>query len=246
MNRLLTIIFVGLALSLPAHATLYKWVDDKGKVHYGDTIPPEYAKQGNAQLNKSGQVVKKVGAALTPEQIKARDDAEVKEKADKEAASEQQRRDKALLATYTNVNEIDLALQRHLGQVDVQIKSNELRIKSVQARYAGLKKQEASFEQRKKPVPPDVVSDIKKTEAEMGHFRQNIAKIEKEKEGMRNRFGADKARFRELKGLPPETLAASVPVPTITPPTPPTPVAPLKPIVPMPAPAASPASPAKK
>lgn len=237
MNRLLTIIFVGLALSLPAQATLYKWVDEKGKVHYGDTIPPEYAKRGNAQLNKSGQVVKKISPALTPEQLKARDEAEVKEKADKEAAAEQQRRDKALLATYTTVKEIDLALQRHLGQMDVQIKSNQLRIKSVQARYDGLKKQEAGFEQRKKPVPPDVVSDIKKTEHEFGHFRQNIAKLEKEKEGMRNRFSTDKARFRELKGLPPEALAAS----TITSPTPPTPVEPLKPIAPMPAPAASPA-----
>ena len=238
MNRLLMIISMGLAFSLPAQAAMYKWVDDKGKVHYGDTIPPEYAKQGNAQLDKSGVVVKKTNAALTPEQIKARDEAEAKEKADKAAAAEQQRRDKALLATYTDFKEIDLALQRNLGQVDVQIKSNELRIKSIQGRLDGLKKQRAGFVQREKPVPPDINSDIKKTEEEMGRFRGNITNLEKEKESMRSRFGADKARFRELKGLPSEAVATPAPAP-ITTPTPP--VAPVKPVVPAPTPATSPA-----
>jgi len=237
MNRFLMIVSMGLAFSLPAQATMYKWVDDKGKVHYGDTIPPEYAKQGNAQLDKSGVVVKKTNAALTPEQIKARDEAEAKEKADKAAAAEQQRRDKALLATYTDFKEIDLALQRNLGQVDVQIKSNELRIKSIQGRLDGLKKQKAGFVQREKPVPPDINNDIKKTEEEMGRFRGNIANLEKEKESMRSRFGADKVRFRELKGLPSEAVATPAPAPIATP-TPP--VAPVKPVVPAPTPAMSP------
>lgn len=241
MNRLLLIISMGLAFSLPTQAAMYKWVDSKGKVHYGDTIPPEYAKQGNAQLDKSGVVVKKTQAALTPEQIKARDEAEAKEKAAKMAAAEQQRHDKALLATFTDVKEIDLALQRNLGQVDIQIKSNELRIKSIQGRLDGLKKQEAGFAQRKKPVPPDVTSDIKKTEEEMGRFRGNIANLEKEKDAMRNRFSADKTRFRELKGLPPEGLATPAPVAPAQIATPTPPVAPVKPVVPAPVPAASPA-----
>lgn len=240
MNRLLIIVSMGLAFSLPAQATMYKWVDTKGKVHYGDTIPPEYAKQGNAQLNQSGVVVKKTSAALTPEQIKARDEAEAKEKVEKAVAAEQQRRDKALLATYTDITEIDLALQRNLGQVDIQIKSNELRIKSVQGRYDGLKKQEASFVQRNKPVPPDLISDIKTTGEEMGRFRGNIANLEKEKGGLRSRFGADKIRFRELKGLPPEVGTTAAPTPaTIATPTPP--IAPVKPVVPAPTPAVSPA-----
>lgn len=241
MNRLLIIVSIGLAFSLPAQATMYKWVDDKGKVHYGDTIPPEYAKQGSAQLNKSGVVVKKTSAALTPEQIKARDEAEAKEKADKTAAAEQQRRDKALLATYTDFKEIDLALQRNLGQVDIQITSNELRIKSIQGRLDGLKKQEASFVQRKKPVPPDITSGIKSTEEEMGRFRGNIANLLKEKEGLRNRFAADKARFRELKGMPPEAAATPAPATPAQIATPTPPVAPVKPVVPAPTPAVSPA-----
>lgn len=208
MNRSLIMVLLGLALSIGAHATMYKWVDTQGKVHYGDTMPPEYANQGNAQLNDNGQVVKKVDAALTPAQIQARDEAAAKAKKEKAEAVEHQRRDKALLATYTEEEEINLALQRNLGQLDVQAKSNELRIKSVQDRLDGLKKQRAGFLQRQKPVPPDLLNSLKNAGDEIAHLRDNLTALDKEKAAMRARYAADRARFRELKGLP---LAAATP-----------------------------------
>ena len=208
MNRSLIMVLLGLALSIGAHATMYKWVDTQGKVHYGDTMPPEYANQGNAQLNDNGQVVKKVDAALTPAQIQARDEAAAKAKKEKAEAVEHQRRDKALLATYTEEEEINLALQRNLGQLDVQAKSNELRIKSVQDRLDGLKKQRAGFLQRQKPVPPDLLNSLKNAADEIAHLRDNLTTLDKEKAAMRARYAADRALFRELKGLP---LAAATP-----------------------------------
>ena len=250
MLRSLLIILFGLILSGNVHAKLFKWVDKHGKTHYGDTIPPEYADQGNVQLDKRGQVVNKTDAALTPAQIRERDDTEAKAKKDKTNELESQRRDKALMATYTELKEIDSSLQRNLGQLDVQVQSNELRIKSVQARLDGLKKQEAGFGQRNKPVPPDISNGIKNTEVEFAHLRANIAKLEQEKTAMRQRFAADKARFRELKGMPPEPVAtapapaavAPAPVPAVpaVPATPATPATPAKPAAP-----ATPATPAK-
>lgn len=202
-------VFLLLAMSASAQAVMYKWVDEKGKVHYGDTLPAEYANRGSSQLNQAGQVVKKTDAALTPEQIRARDEAEAKAKQDKAEALERQRRDKALLATYTDVSEIDLALQRNLGQIDVQIKSNELRIKSVQGRLENLHKQEAVFSQKNKPLPPDLANDIKNAEAEIAHLKANIATLNGEKEAMRLRYSGDTVRFRELKGLAPASATSA-------------------------------------
>jgi len=223
MQRSLLIILFGLIFSCSVHAKMFKWVDKSGKTHYGDTIPPEYADQGNEQLDKRGQVVNKTDAALTPAQIKARDEAAAKVKKEKEDALELQRRDKALLATYTELKEIDSSLQRNLGALDVQVKSNELRIKSAQGRLDGLKKQEANFAQRKKPVPGDIANAIKATEGEIAQVRGNIAKLEQNKTAMRQRYAADKARFRELKGLPPETVATPAPGTPIPAPVPVTP-----------------------
>lgn len=192
---------------------MYRWVDDKGKVHYGDTIPPEYANRGNQQMNKNGRVVKKTDAAMTPEQIKARDEAEAKAKQDKKDAEEQKRRDKALLSTYTDVKEIDLNEKRNLDQMNVRIQSNELNLKSVQMRLDEIKKREAGFAPRGKPVPPDVTAQVKSTEQELERVKGNIKEIEQEKTAIRARFAADRARFRELKGLPPESAAPATPAP---------------------------------
>ena len=234
MHRSLLIILFGLIISASVHAKMFKWVDSKGKTHYGDTIPPEYANQGNEQLDKRAQVIKKTDPALTPTQIKQRDENESTTSKEKEDALEGQRRDRALLATYTVVKEIDSSLQRNLGQLDVQIQSYELRIKSVQGRVTKLKEQEAGFVQRKKPVPPDVISGIKNSDDEIVQLQGNIVRLNQNKDSMRSRFAADKARFRELKGLPPETApTAPAVVPAVAAPAAPVaPQAPAKPTSP--------------
>jgi len=45
--------------SASAEAKLYKWVDEKGVTHYGETIPPEYAGKDNVQFNDQGRVIKR-------------------------------------------------------------------------------------------------------------------------------------------------------------------------------------------
>ena len=40
-----------------AEAKVYKWVDNNGVTHYGETIPPEYASKDNVQLDEKGRVV---------------------------------------------------------------------------------------------------------------------------------------------------------------------------------------------
>lgn len=182
---------------------MYRWVDAQGKVHYGDTIPPEYANQGNAELSKSGRVVKQTPPAPTPEQLRARQEAEAREREAREKAEEQRRRDRALLASYTTLDELDLAERRNLEAVDVQIKSHELRIKSVQGRLDGLRRQEASFRARQRPVPPDLSADISQAQAEIDQLRARIAQANQEKDAIRARFAADRKRFMEIKGLAP-------------------------------------------
>lgn len=209
---------------------MYRWVDEKGKVHYGDTIPPEYANRGNQQLNKSGRVVKKTDAALTPEQIKARDDAEAKAKQEKLDELERQRHDKALLASYTTVGEIDLSEKRNLGQLDVRAQSIELRQKSVQTKLDELKEREAGFAPRGKPVPPYLAEQIKQAQSELMHLQDSLKEVDKDKAAIRARFAADRARFRELKGLPAEGAGPVAPAAPTSPvvPTPAAPKAPVK------------------
>jgi hypothetical protein len=43
---------MALTAPTPARAATYKWVDDKGVVHYTDKMPPEAVNKGSIELNK--------------------------------------------------------------------------------------------------------------------------------------------------------------------------------------------------
>ncbi len=47
----------------------YKWVDEKGVTHYGDSVPPEYSKQESTILNRKGVEIGRIAAQRTPEQL---------------------------------------------------------------------------------------------------------------------------------------------------------------------------------
>src|SRR5664279_6410129 len=87
------------AFCINAEAKLYKWVDDNGTTHYGETVPPEYANKDRVELNQAGRVVKSE-EALTPERRRAKEQEDAKKRDDAKAALEQQRHDKTLINTY--------------------------------------------------------------------------------------------------------------------------------------------------
>ena len=74
---------------------LYRWVDKNGQVHYGDSVPAEYAEQDREVLNRQGVSVGREEGTITPEEAAA------KAAADKAARDEQKRklRDRVLLQT---------------------------------------------------------------------------------------------------------------------------------------------------
>lgn len=199
--RILTAFLLLALASFPAAAKLYKWVDEKGVTHYGDSIPPQYAKQGNEELNKKGLVIKKTDAPLTAEQLKAKEEEEAQKKAEEKQKLEQKRRDKALLNTYTNEKEIDLVRDRNLQQGSLQLQSMELRIKQIQPRHAEAQKKAADFTGKGKPVPAYVQQELQETDWEMKSLQEMIKQKSQEMDAIRTKFEDDKKRFRELRKI---------------------------------------------
>ncbi len=72
----------------------FRWVDNQGVTHYGDSVPPEYASQGRAELNRQGVALREVPRQLSPAE------AAVAQKAAAEVERRRQR-DNFLLSTYT-------------------------------------------------------------------------------------------------------------------------------------------------
>ena len=166
-------------LVAPAAAAMSKCVDEKGKTYYYDKVPPpECQGKPTTQMTSKGVVVKKIEGALTPEQQQAKEEETLQSKADAQKFKEQQRRDKALLNTYTSEKEIDLAMNRNLEPFDVAIQSIEPRLKNAQDKFARSKDAEAEQE-------------VKRLQAE-------IVRKQEERGKVKARFEFDKQRFREL------------------------------------------------
>ena len=108
----------------PTPRATYKWVDEKGVVHYTDKIPPEAVNKGNVQLDKHGVPVKRTDPAPTPEQRKAKADEEARQQQIAKERELVDRRDRALLATYTMESEIELARKRALFTIEQQMQSS--------------------------------------------------------------------------------------------------------------------------
>ena len=202
-------LLLALALGAPgaARAALYKWVDDKGVVHYSDTVPPEAVNKGSVQLSPQGIPVKKVDPAISPEQRKAREAEQERQRDAARQQSETARRDRALLDSYTTGNDIDLAKSR-------ATKTLQAALQSAQAYSTQLTKRKVALLERKaalggKPVPADIERELAAVDAELARQSDIIAQKNRQLVEVAARYDADKERWQALKG----TDAANRPAP---------------------------------
>ena len=198
-SRLLMVtVVLSAAFSLNAEAKLYKWVDSNGTTHYGETVPPEYANREAVKLEK-GRIQQRVDTRSKPGQKQtARDPAAEKDRIEAE------RHDNALLNTYSSEKEIDLARERNLQQVEARTNSFSVLLKSAQENLASLQQEAEKMTKQGRKVFKSLEEDIVEANAHIAKLENDLNQSLKETEAVKARYAADKARYRELKGLTPK------------------------------------------
>ena len=72
---ILLMLLAGLAagpvLGKDARRKVYRWVDDQGVVHFGDSVPAEHASSDRQVLNKHGVAVETQEGQITPAEEQA-------------------------------------------------------------------------------------------------------------------------------------------------------------------------------
>jgi Domain of unknown function (DUF4124) len=216
----LALIVCAFVVSSNAFAQAYKWVDDKGVVHYGDTLPPEATKKQSTVINSQGRPVKKTDAALTPEQIAAKEaERERKVEQDKKVA-ERMRIDNMLTATYTKEQDFKAAYDRSANSLNARLLSLSDRLKGLEARdvkvneemefyKAGQKKGSKTAKQVE--VPPQLIADKERIDKERTSVVRETASTQKELTDLKMRIDSEQARWVALKsGLPAGSLENEV------------------------------------
>lgn len=200
LNTALSRGLLGLLLAtaaLPAEAKIYRWVDAQGNVHYSDTLPIRDSGRGNDVLSKDGIVVRHQDSEA---QKKAQDAAAAAKRVRQEAKLKQQRRDQALLATYTTPKEIDLARDRVLNNYQLIVNSLQLRLDQVDASLAELRSRAGEFTRANKPVPPYLGAELTRAQSDQASLTAQIQQNRQAMDQTRAQYAADKARFIELTG----------------------------------------------
>jgi len=206
------VVVLGLLLALasaPASAQqrMFKCKDAQGKTYYTQTPPAECQGKELDEMSRQGTVVKKRDAALTPEQIAARE-AEDKRKKDEElVAKEEKRKNQALLNTYSSEKDIEDSRTRALKQAEEAAKDLEKRIAETQKRAKDLASEKEFY--AKKPMPKKLQDDIKNNEMDLKVQQDAQAAKKKELNDINAKYDEDKRRYLELTGAKPKVVAPS-------------------------------------
>lgn len=196
-NAILSGIAIALLLAFsPARAQkMYKWVDDKGVVHYSERLPAETAGKAAAQLSAQGTVVKRQTAAPTADEIAARDAALVRERETAQQQKEKMRRNQALLDTYAGEQDIDSARERALAQTRDALANAEHNAKQLEARQQSLERDaaksgKAPSARQQRDIDANAI-DLRNARAVRDAKQHDI-------DAINQRYDEDKRRYIEL------------------------------------------------
>lgn len=188
-----------LSSAFAVQATMYKWVDENGQMHFGDQIPPKYIVKEHEELNEQGVTVKHKDAAKTAEQ-KAQ--AKRLENERKQAALEEKKkkqRDRVLLDTYTTERDLIVARDSRLDAVGSQIQLAESIIKDSNNKIESMEKQVTQIKASNREVPLDLYQRIDGEKQQVKVQSEVKAEHEKRRDEIAQQFNGYIERFNVLK-----------------------------------------------
>lgn len=203
-NAWLSVIVLMLGFSVLASAAkLYKWVDEKGNVHYSDRLPPHLAKKKHEELNNQGIILKNVErdqSTAEREQARLEEEKRLDERRKIQAEEAKQNlRDKILLDTFTTERDLLLTRDERLSMVDSIISLTISNNQSIQQQIDNTQAQIEVLRKNEREIPENL---IKKQENLHGQLEKNKDFINiktKERAGLEKQFELDLMRYRELK-----------------------------------------------
>src|SRR5688572_11121340 len=181
----------------PAGKQTYKWVDEQGVTHYGDSVPSEYSQREQQVLNAQGVEVTKRQAEMSPAEAAA-----YAAKQKEEALRRQH--DMFLISTYPSVKEIENVRDTRLDQINAQISASEQYISSLTTRVDGLTQRSMTYAPyNSKPgarrMPDDLAEEMVRALSELRTQNSALAQRRTELQKVVDQFDGDIKRFKELR-----------------------------------------------
>jgi hypothetical protein len=194
-----TLICLILAAPTLGQAQIVMCTDERGRTYTSDRPIPECQGRAMRHYGKSGTVVREIPAPPTAEERRQQQlEAEQKRQL-QEARKEQQRQDRALLATYRSEDAITEARERAAGPIYEMIKyEKEALAKAQERRDLAL----ARWNRARESNDPNAAEWKRRADAAEGTVNLSKTKLQgyqEELAQLQNGYDAKLRRYRELK-----------------------------------------------
>lgn len=195
----IAMVVAGLLLSSTSWGAMYRWVDEEGNVHYSDKLPPEAIQRDREVLDEQGRRVEVQPAPKTAAQ-KAEEERQRQEVlAEQRLKAEEERKDRVLLQMFTTVEEIEIARDDRLAQIEAQIALAESKLERLRSEHTTLKQRIENIDGQGKPVPPQLQENFEVTKQSLMDNERFLQERKAEHQQLEEKFAADIERFKELK-----------------------------------------------
>lgn len=190
-----------LLTALTSHAlaqTVYRWIDDEGRVHLGHSVPPEYRALGFERLAADGRVLETVPPELTPEERAAERQRLLLQAQLETEQANQATRDRLLLAAYRSEQDIIDTRDLRLEAMGQQRQALETSHRHAVQRFEDLVARAADLNRQSQAIPSSLQSSIQESRTEIHRLRQAMAEVDARMVKVSERFELELERYRTL------------------------------------------------
>ena len=215
MGRILGGLAIGVVSALPllAHAQgalTYRCSGADGKKYYGSAIPMQCAGRLVEVLNSGGLVVKRIDPEQEERDRQAKLAKEGKGPAQQTPQErDEERRNRALLATYTSVKDVEDARARALNDNAQQAGRFEQRIKDLQQRKTRYEKEMDTYKKDGK-ASRTIEDNIKNVELEIAAQENLLQQKKGEIPSINAKYDEDVRRYKAITDLDPSGRAKAL------------------------------------
>ncbi len=179
-------------------AKTYHWVDDQGKTHFSDKVPPDQVKYQRETLNKNGQVTGTLDRAKSQVEYEQEQRMDALRKEQEKLISKQSAEDRVLLSTYRSMDDLNLTLNGRMQALDAQRRVAEGNLKRLQRQLESQQKKAAEQERNGQKVSKSLLNDIQSSEQQIKLSTNEISNHINKKNQIKAEFEANIERFKFL------------------------------------------------
>ncbi len=189
---------------LNLNAKLYKWVDENGKVHYSDKLPPDQIKNAHEKLSDQGVVKEKVERDLTDEEKLAKADELKKQREQaKQEAIEAERMAKernAILMSYSSADQITRLKEERISAIERNIETAQSNLVIQEKNQRDLMSRAADKERSGEVVSDVFMSQIEQVKEQIKFQKQFITDKSAEIITTRTKYDDELAKYLTYTG----------------------------------------------